>query len=448
MRKIANFAPELQMSDIFKDPSASRVVIIGGGFAGLELAKKLSHKPFQVYLLDRNNYHTFQPLLYQVATGGLGSDAIAYPLRKVIAPLPNVAFRMASVEHIDTEEKVVQTDVGPFPYDTLVIATGSNTNFFGNKNLSELTMPLKSIPEALDIRSYMLQEFEKALVEQSTEAKQRSLKFVIVGGGPTGVELAGAMAEIKKNVIASDYRELDKELMNIHLVEAGPRLLAAMTPKSSDAALEFLRKMGVDVKLNTAVQSYDGEELQLGNGEKMKTETVIWSAGVKGNFLDGLPDSSKARGNRILVDTFNKVEGTDNVYAIGDVAMMQTEQFPHGHPMVAPVAMQQAKLLGENIIKWSKGKSGNAFKYTDKGSMATIGRNKAVVDLPWFRFKGWFAWIVWMFVHLIMLVGFRNRLVVFVNWAWNYLTYERAIRLIIRPFKKKAEVKEEEGATA
>ncbi len=429
------------MLDKFNDPTAPLVVIIGGGFAGLELAKKLSHKRFRVYLLDKHNYHTFQPLLYQVATGGLGSDAIAYPLRKVIGPMPNIAFRMAKVDRVDTEKKEVITDVGHFPYDYLVIATGSDTNFFGNQRLEQLSMPLKSIPEALNIRSYILQEFEKALVEQSITEKQRNLKFVIVGGGPTGVELAGAMAEIKRNVIKSDYRELDKELMNIHLVEAGPRLLSAMTPKSSESALEFLRKMGVDVRLNTAVKSYDGLELELENGEKMKTDTVIWSAGVKGNYLNGLDETTRVRGNRIQVDEYNKVKGEEFIFAIGDVASMSTENFPNGHPMVAPVAMQQAQLLGENLVKMQKGKAMKPFRYTDKGSMATIGRNKAVVDLPWFRFKGWFAWYVWMFVHLIMLVGFRNRLMVFVNWAWNYFSYERAIRLIIRPFKRNEEVK-------
>ncbi len=425
------------MSEKFSTLSYPTVLIVGGGFAGLELAKKLNHRNFKVYLLDKHNYHTFQPLLYQVATGGLGSDAIAYPLRKVIGPMPNVAFRMAEVQRVLPEEKKVETSVGDFDYDYLVLATGSTTNFFGNESLEKLTMPIKSIPQALDIRSYLLQEFEKALVAQSLDQKKEAMNFVIVGGGPTGVELAGAMAEIRKNVIPSDYSELEADMMKIHLIEAGPRLLSAMSDKSSEEARHFLEEMGVEVQLNTLVTGYDGRELTLKDQESLLAETVIWSAGVKGDMPDGLQPDLIVRGNRIRVNAFNQVEEHPGIFAIGDIASMTSDKaFPNGHPMVAPVAMQQAHHLAENLFRMESGKKPKPFTYRDKGSMATIGRNKAVVDLPFVHFRGWFAWVVWMFIHLLMLVGFRNRLMVFVNWSWNYFSYERAIRLIIRPYKK------------
>lgn len=425
------------MSEKFRDLHYQVVVIVGGGFAGLELAKKLSHKPFKVYVLDKHNYHTFQPLLYQVATGGLGSDAIAYPLRKVIGPMPNVAYRMAEVHRIDTDGKQVITDVGEFPYDYLVLATGSTTNYFGNASLEELTMPLKTIPQALDIRSYFLQEFEKAMVERSLSSQEAALNFVIVGAGPTGVELAGAMAEIRKNVMPHDYRELDPSKMRIHLIEAGSRVLSAMSEKSGANAQKFLEKMGVEVRLNTMVTGYDGHELKLKDQKSILAETVIWSAGVMGSMPGGLPDEKILRGNRIRVNEYAQVEGVENVFALGDIAAMVSEEFPHGHPMVASVAVQQGPWMGENLIRLSKNQALKKFKYKDKGSMATIGRNKAVVDMPFMHLKGGLAWYIWMFVHLLLLVSFRNRLIVFVNWAWNYLSYERAIRLIIRPYKKR-----------
>jgi NADH:ubiquinone reductase (H+-translocating) len=428
------------MSSIsFNELTYPKVVIIGGGFAGLRLAKLLSKKKYKVFLLDKNNYHTFQPLLYQVATGGLGSDAIAYPFRKVIGPLPNVAFRMADVERIDAENNKVITNIGNFDYDYLVVATGATTNFFNNSSIEHWSMPLKSIPESLDVRSELLQEFEKAMAAPTLVDKQRILNFVIVGAGPTGVELSGAMAEIKTNVLPNDYRELDPNLMTIHLIEAGPRVLSAMSEKSSEAAAKFLRNMGVHVLVNTAVQEYDGQTLKLSNGTTMNTETVIWSAGVKGKLIDGLNDTAIERG-RYKVDAHNKINGYDNIFAIGDNAVMITADTPKGHPMMAPVAMQQAALLAENLVNITKNKPLKPFKYFDKGSMATIGRNKAVVDLPFFKFKGWFAWYVWMFVHLIMLIGFRNRFVVLLNWVWSYFSYQRAIRLIIRPFKKEPPV--------
>lgn len=415
------------------------VVIVGGGFAGLRLAKRLKKKKFKVYLLDKNNYHTFQPLLYQVATGGLGSDSIAYPFRKMIGPIPNIAFRMANVEKIDAANNLVITNVGNFEYDYLVLATGATTNFFGNTTIEQAAMPIKSIPQSLDIRSEFLQEFEKAMMAESIADKQRILNFVVVGGGPTGVELAGAMAEIRKTVLPYDYTELDPSLMNIHLIEAGPRLLAAMSEKASESAAKFLREMGVNVQLNTAVQEYDGNTLKLSNGTTMYTETVIWSAGVKGKIVEGIDKECVVK-NRYKVDEYNKILCHDNIYAIGDIAMMQTKEYPHGHPMVAPVAMQQAVHLAHNFQNLINKKPLKPFKYFDKGSMATIGRHKAVVDLPFIKFHGWFAWYVWMLVHLLMLVSFRNKFLVLFNWIWSYFSYQRAIRLIIRPYKKEQKI--------
>ncbi len=425
------------MSEKFKDFKYPMIVIVGGGFAGLELAKKLSHNHYRVYVLDRHNYHTFQPLLYQVATGGLGSDSIAYPLRKVIGPMPNVAFRMAEVHHIHHDQKFVATNVGDFHYDYLVLATGSQTNFFGNKALERLTMPIKTIPHALDIRSLFLQEFEKALVEKSLDKKVASLNFVIVGAGPTGVELAGAMAEIRLNVIPHDYRELNQDHMHIYLVEAGNRILPSMSERSSQNAARFLEKLGVELRLNTLVTGYDGVELQLKDKPSILAETVIWSAGVMGDLPDGIGPENIIRGNRIRVNEFAEVAGMDGVYAIGDIGAMVSESLPFGHPMLASVAKQQGQWLADNLIRSARNKTIKPFTYRDKGSMATIGRNKAVVDLPFMHLKGWLAWYIWMFVHLLLLVSFRNRIMVFVNWAWNYLSYERAIRLIIRPYIKK-----------
>ena len=425
----------LTMATSFDSLSYPTVVIIGGGFAGLRLAKHLNNKKFKVYLLDKNNYHTFQPLLYQVATGGLGSDAIAYPFRKMIGPMPNVSFRMAAVQSIDDENSRVITDVGNFAYDYLVLATGAVTNFFGNASIKQWSMPIKTIPQSLDIRSELLQEFEKAMAATTIADKQRILNFTIVGAGPTGVELAGAMAEIKKTVLPNDYPELDPNLMSIHLVEAGSRVLAAMSESASEAAAKFLQEMGVHVILNTAVQEFDGHTLKLSNGSTTSTETVLWSAGVMGNVVEGAKNAQVVR-SRYKVNTHNQVEGYQNIFAVGDVAYMETKDYPKGHPQVAPVAMQQADLLAKNLHNITQKKALKPFIYFDKGSMATIGRHKAVVDLPYFKFKGWFAWYVWMFVHLLMLIGFRNRFVVLLNWIWSYFSFQRAIRLIIRPYKK------------
>lgn len=419
---------------------APHLIIIGGGFAGLEIIKKLRNKPIKVTVLDKNNFFNFQPLMYQVASGGLGPDAIAYPLRKIIAPMPNIAFRMAEVLSVNTSEQLVTTNIGDFAYDYLCIATGAQTNFFGNTELEKHSMQLKSIPDALDLRSDILQEFEKALSQSESGNVERILNFVVVGGGPTGVETAGALAEIKKNVLPSDYSELDADKMQVYLIESAPRLLAAMSEISSAKAKQFLEELGVKVQLDTAVQSYDATSgnLTLSSGRILKTDTVIWSAGVKGKTINGLPESLLARGNRYKVDAYNRVEGYETIFAVGDISYMTSDMaYPNGHPMVATVAQQQGVLLGKNIIRLLNKQALKRYTYFNMGSMATIGRHKAVFEIFGIKMQGYFAWLGWMFIHLMLLVGFRNRLVVFLNWMWNYVSYQRAIRIITRPFVPK-----------
>jgi NADH dehydrogenase len=419
---------------------APHLIIIGGGFAGLELIKKLNKKNIKVTVLDKNNYFNFQPLMYQVASGGIGPDGIAYPLRKIISRMPNIAFRLAEVQRVNLEKQEVETNIGNFAYDYLCIATGAQTNFFGNAELEKHCMQLKSIPDALDLRSEILQEFEKALSESGTGNIERILNFVVVGGGPTGVETSGALAEIKKNVVPADYKELDASKMQVHLIEAAPRLLAAMSEISSRKAFDFLRELGVNVQLNTAVQSYDAStgSLTLSNGQVLKTDTIIWSAGVKGKTIEGIPAEYIVRGNRYKVDEYNRIEGMNNVFAIGDISyMMSDKNYPNGHPMVGTVAQQQGVLLGKNIANLITNKPLKPYTYFNLGSMATIGRHRAVLEIFGIKMQGYLAWLGWMFVHLMLLVGFRNRLIVFFNWMWNYFSYQRAIRIITRPFEKK-----------
>lgn len=421
--------------------SFPRVIIIGGGFAGIALAKKLSKKEFQVVLLDKHNYHTFQPLLYQVSTGGLEPDSIGYPIRKVLQGYLNFYFRLAEVQKVDTENEKVHTNIGELKYDYLVVATGSETNFFGNKSLKENSMAMKTIPQSLNLRSLILENFEQALLTDDLHEREALMNFVIVGGGPTGVELAGALAEIKKGILPKDYPDLDTRRAQINLVQGGGRLLPAMSEIASKKAEEFLEKLGVHVWKSLRVQSYDGKVAKTNSDTVFETATLIWAAGVKAVCLDGLnSEEYLCRGGRLRVNEFHQVEGFENVFAIGDVAQMESEAWPKGHPMMAQPAMQQGGNLGDNLVNLSEGKKMKPFKYKDKGSMATIGRNKAVADLPRFKFQGVFAWFVWMFVHLYFLIGFRNRLVVFINWVYNYIKFDREARLIIRPFKKTYQV--------
>lgn len=414
-----------------------RVIIIGGGFGGLELAGRLKNKEIQVVFIDKNNYHTFQPLLYQVATGGLEPASIAYPLRRFFRKYNNLIFRMTEVKKVNPQYNEIETPIGKITYDYLVIATGSKTNFFGLTSVEANAARMKSIPKALDLRSIILQNFEEALLLNDIEERDRQMNIVIAGGGPTGVETAGALGELKRYVLPRDYPELDIRRMEIHLIEASSRLIGGMSEEASEKALEFLKELDVNVWTNTIVTNFDSMQVTFKDGKFIKTKTLIWTAGVIGATLQGIPASIISKGNRIKVDEINRVEGLDNIFAIGDVAAMISEKYPVGHPMLAPVAMQQGKLLGDNILRLIKKKDPKPFKYRDKGTMATIGRNRAVADLGKIKFQGTFAWFIWMFVHLMSLVGFRNKLVVLLDWFWNYITYDRSLRLIIRPFKRK-----------
>lgn len=413
-----------------------RVIIVGGGFGGIQLAMALRHAPVQVVMFDKNNYHTFQPLLYQVATGGLEPDSIAFPLRKMFKRQQNFYFRMAEVSAVDSDNQMVKTSIGDIHYDYLVLATGSRTNFFGNKEIEQASHGLKNIPEALDLRSLILQNFEMAVLNADLDKRNALMNFVVVGAGPTGVETAGALAELRRHILPKDYPELDLRRMQIHLIEAGDRLLPGMSMEASQNSLKSLKDMGVQVWLNTRVEAFDGDIVKIQGGKLLESKTVIWSAGVIGNAPDGL-ESAIGRGGRLEVDQFNRVKGYANVFAIGDLALMRIENYPAGHPGVAQVAIQQGVLCARNIKSLIFQRALTPFQYYDKGSMATIGRNKAVVDVKRFRIKGLLAWLMWMLVHLFFLAGFRNRLIVFINWFWSYITYDKGTRLIIRPFKRR-----------
>ncbi|UKJ06415.1 NAD(P)/FAD-dependent oxidoreductase [Solitalea lacus] len=418
-----------------------RVVIIGGGFGGIQVAKKLKNKEVQVIMIDRHNYHTFQPLLYQVATGGLEPDSIAHPLRKIFKNQKNFVFRVAEALKVEAEQNVLVTNIGNIQYDYLVIATGSDSNYFGSKELESHTMPMKTIPEALDMRSMVLQNLESALLTDSLNEQEAYMNFVVIGGGPTGVETAGALAELKNHVLPHDYPELDIRRMQINLIEGGDRLLGAMSEQASAKSEKFLKQMGVSVRTKERVLGYDGNVIKLSSGKELNSKIVIWSAGVKGVTLPGINNNVIVPGNRFKVNTFNQIEGYDNIFAIGDVAAMITDDYPKGHPGVAPAAIQQGQLLAKNLVQKINDIPMEPFNYFDKGSMATVGRNRAVVDMGFVRFQGTFAWFVWMFVHLMTLVGFRNRVVVFVNWVWSYFSYDRGTRLIIRRFEREADKK-------
>lgn len=417
------------------DTTLPRVVIIGGGFAGISVIKKLKNKPVQIVLLDKNNFHQFQPLLYQVATSGIEPDSIVFPLRKLFKGFRNVFFRMAEVKSILPAENIILTDIGSVKYDYLVIATGSDTNFFGLKDMQQNSIGMKSIQEALNIRSLMLQHLEKAVVTCNNEERDALTNFAIIGGGPAGVETAGAIAEFKKYILPKDYTELDASMMSIYLIEGGDKLLNSMSLKSSANALAYLRDMGVEVRLNTIVKAYDGLTIKTEKGEELKAKTVIWTAGVKGNAPTGIQKEMIQGNNRIQVDQYSKVKGYGNVFALGDVAAMANGNNQSGHPMVAQVAIQQGRLLAKNLIAIIQKGKPEPFIYHDKGSMATIGKRKAVADLLKLNLGGRMAWWLWSGVHLLSISGFRNKLLVSLNWAWSYFTYDKGNRLIIRKYK-------------
>jgi NADH dehydrogenase len=421
-----------------KDQEAfPRVVIIGAGFAGLSMAKSFKDTAVEVLLIDQNNYHNFQPLMYQVATGGLQPDSIAYPVRRVFRNYDHVRFRMAQVSRVDAADKTIHTPAGTIPFDYLIIATGSTNNYFDFEDVKDKLLTLKSIPDALNLRSYIFQNLERAISQDAADSKEALLNIAIVGGGPAGIELAGALAEMKRFVLPRDFPDLDFSKMTINLYEAAPKLLVSMSTNASEKSEQFLKELGVIVHTNSIVTSYDGSTVKLKDGTSFTTKTVIWTAGVKGAPIDGLPPASIVAGNRIAVDSFNQVLETSHIYAVGDVASHVTEHEPKGLPMLAPVAQQQGAHLALNIVKLTKGETMKPFHYSDKGTMATIGRRRAVVDLPHYKFSGTFAWLIWMFLHIFSLIGFRNKIVAFIDWLTNYLSYDRPLGLIIRPFRRK-----------
>ncbi len=410
-----------------------RIVIIGCGFAGLKFSKKIDSSKYQVVLIDKKNYHTFQPLLYQVASSGLEPDSIVYPIRKIFKGKKNFFFRMAETENIDVENKKVTTSIGQINYDILIIATGATSNYFGMKNIQKYAMPMKNVVEALNLRSLIIQNFEEALNTNDLEERERLMNFVIVGAGPTGIELAGALAELKAHILPNDYPDLDIRRMQIHIVEADKRVLANMSVESSIKAEKQLKKRGVNIWLNTMVKDYDGN-LVTTNKKSYQSKTLIWAAGIKGDFPNGI-NTNITKGNRIVVNEFNEIEGTKDVFVIGDVAYIETQKYPTGNAMLASVAEQQGYQLAKNLNRKAMNKQLIPFQYNDKGTMATIGRNNAVVDLPFMKINGIIGWYIWMFVHLMLLVDFRNRMVVLINWVWSYINYDKGTRVIIRKFK-------------
>lgn len=413
-----------------------KIIIVGGGFAGINLAKKLRRAPVEILLLDRHNYHTFQPLLYQVATGALEAETIAFPIRRMFQRQKNFTFRLAEVYKVNPGQNNIETSIGVLTYDFLVLATGAATNFFGNQQLQHFTMDMKTVPQALNLRSMILQSLETAITEKDANEKEALMRFVIVGGGPTGVELAGALAEFKRYILEKDYPSLSQKQMSIYLIESKPRVLGVMSEEASAKAKHYLERMGVIIYNGVRVNAYDGDVLQINNGQTLKTKNVLWAAGVKGDVPEGLPEESLQKGNRIATDAINRVKGCSNIFAIGDVASVVAPDLPYGHPGVAQVAIQQGRHLASNLEAISRGEPATPFVYNDKGSLATIGRNKAVADLGKIKFQGFFAWLIWSVVHLVSLIGFRNRLFVLVTWIGKYFSYNTSSRLIIRPFNR------------
>lgn len=423
----------------------NRIVILGAGFAGLQLARKLTHSAYDITLIDRYNYHQFQPLFYQVATARLEPSSISFPLRKIFQRKKNIHIRIADVQEIKTTEQIVVTSTGEYGYDLLVIATGCTTNFFGNKEIAARAFPMKSTTEAMALRNRILMNFEDAL-HTTGDALEAIMNIVVVGGGPTGVELAGALAEMKKNVLPKDYPDMDFSRLNVYLLEGSPVTLGPMSQASQQKSRQYLEQLGVHVWTEALVDRYENEAVFLKDGRSVKTRNLIWAAGVTGNVPDGFPKDILQRGNRLKVDRYNRVSGFSNIYALGDIAYMETPKYAKGHPQVANVAINQAKLLGKNLRKSMQQDSDwQEFEYKDPGSMATVGKRKAVVDLPSFSFQGRLAWFTWMFLHLMLILSVRNKLFIFINWAISYFTNDTTLRLILLPTVKQVELAEKAG---
>ena len=419
------------------DTVKKRIVIIGSGFAGLTLARELAKSDYQIVLIDKNNYHQFQPLFYQVAMAGLEPSNIVFPLRKVFQKNKNVLIRVTKVHSVDPKSREIHTDIGILHYDFLVLAIGADTNWYGNERVRANAIPMKSVSEALYLRNKIFEDYERAVTADNYDQRQRYLDIVIVGGGPTGVEVAGSLAEMKQHIIPKDYIDLDRNEINIHLIHGASRLLNTMSEQASAAAEKFLEELGVQLSLDTLVTDFDGEMVHINDGSAIRADKVIWAAGITCNTIEGLPEASKVNGNRLKVNGFNQVEGVESIFAIGDLAWQTEAAYPKGHPQVAQVAIQQARCLASNFRRLEKKKPMTPFHYRDLGSMATIGRNRAVVDLPFWRFQGAFAWLVWLFVHLFSILGTKNKLFIFLNWVWNYFTYDQSLRLVIKPWQRK-----------
>jgi pyridine nucleotide-disulfide oxidoreductase len=410
-----------------------RVVVVGGGLGGLKLVSSLRDTDFQVVLVDKNNYNQFPPLIYQVASAGLEPSNISFPFRRLFQGWKNFFFRMAEVQHIDTEEKAIKTSIGTIHYDDLVLAAGATTNFFGNKNIEASALPMKSVSESMRLRNTILQNLERAETEDNEARKQALMNIAIVGGGPSGVEIAGVLAEMKQTILPRDYPDLDTSCMHIYLINATPRLLGAMSERSSREAEKALKELGVKVMTNCMVTDYVDKELVLKDGQRISAETVIWVSGIKANNIDGIPPESIGHAGRILVDRFNRVKGLKDVYAIGDQCIVEgDEAYPYGHPQLAQVAIQQAKTLAKNLIRQEKGETEQPFSYHNLGTMATIGRKKAVVEIGKLKFGGFFAWLLWLIVHLRSILGVKNKTIVFLNWMWSYMNYKQSLRLILK----------------
>lgn len=408
-----------------------KIIVIGGGFGGLQFIKHLKKNLFEIMLIDRLNHHQFQPLFYQVATSQIEPSSISFPLRKIFQDRKDVNVRMAEVLAVDPRNKSVTTTAGSFDYDYLVIATGGKTNYYGNSELEKHALSLKTTHEAIKIRNVILENFENIL-NADGQADEGLFNIVVVGGGPTGVELSGAFAELKRDVLPKDFPGIDFSRLQIHLLEGGDHTLSTMSAMAKRSSEKYLKGLGVNLRTGVFVRNYDGTTLQLSNGEHLESRNVIWTAGITGNIINGLAQEVIAPGMRINVDRTSRVKGFENIYAIGDIAYMETPEYPKGHPQVANVAINQGKNLARNFDRMLKGRRLTDYEYRDLGSMATVGRNKAIVDLPLVSFHGYLAWYFWMFLHLMLILSVRNKLIIFINWAWNYFTKNSSLRLILK----------------